>query len=61
MLEANRELSRAVAEPLVQMIQALPSETLVAAAGTSCRHQIQTLAGVDALHPIEVVSAALKT
>jgi len=60
MLEANRELSRAVAEPLIQIIRALPSDTLVAAAGTSCRHQIRAFAGVDALHPIEVVAAALR-
>ena len=60
MVEANRNLSRAVAEPLVELVQALPAEALVAAAGTSCRHQIQTLAGVDALHPVEVIANALE-
>jgi len=59
MLEANRELSRAVAEPLVQAIHDLAPGILVAAAGTSCRHQIQSLAGVDALHPVEVLARAL--
>ncbi len=59
MLEVNRDLSRAVAAPLVELIRALPAETLVAAAGTSCRHQIKALAGVDALHPIEVIARAM--
>jgi Fe-S oxidoreductase len=61
MLEANRELSRAVADPLVQAIRALAPETLVAAAGTSCRHQIQALAGVEALHPVQVLARALRS
>jgi len=59
MLESNRELSRAVAEPLVQAIRGLAPGTLVAAAGTSCRHQIQSLTGIDALHPVEVLARAL--
>ncbi len=61
MLEANRDLSLAVAEPLVAAIRALPSGTVVAAAGTSCRNQIERLAGVEAVHPIEVVAAGLQT
>jgi Fe-S oxidoreductase len=60
MLEVNRELSRAVAAPLVQFIRALPAQTLVAAAGTSCRHQIEALTGVDALHPVEVIARAMR-
>jgi Fe-S oxidoreductase len=60
MLEANRELSRAVADPLIQSVRALSPGTLVAAAGTSCRHQIQSLAGIDALHPVEVFARALR-
>ncbi len=60
MLERNRELSRAVAAPLVRAIRDLPPGTLVAAAGTSCRHQIQSLAGVEALHPVEVLARALR-
>jgi FAD/FMN-containing dehydrogenase/Fe-S oxidoreductase len=60
MLETNRELSRAVADPLVRAIRALAPGTLVAAAGTSCRHQIRALAGVDALHPVEVLARALR-
>ncbi len=60
MLETNRELSRAVAAPLVQAIRDLAPGTLVAAAGTSCRHQIQSLAGIDALHPVEVLARAIR-
>jgi len=60
MLAANRELSHTVAEPLVEAIRALPAGTLVVAAGTSCRHQIEALAEVEALHPIEVIAAALE-
>jgi FAD/FMN-containing dehydrogenase/Fe-S oxidoreductase len=59
MLSSNRELSRAVARPLIEAIDRLPAETVVAAAGTSCRHQIGALAGVEAVHPIEVLAAAL--
>ncbi len=58
---SQQELSRAVADPLVQAVRALAPGTLVAAAGTSCRHQIQSLAGVDALHPVEVLARALRT
>ncbi|MEE4273639.1 MAG: FAD-linked oxidase C-terminal domain-containing protein [Thermoanaerobaculales bacterium] len=59
MLEANRELSRAVARPLIEAIGALPRGARVAAAGTSCRHQIAHLAGVEAVHPIEIVAEAM--
>jgi Fe-S oxidoreductase len=59
MLASNRELSHAVAEPLVEAIHGLPRDTVVAASGTSCRHQIQALTGIEAVHPIEVVAAAL--
>ncbi len=59
MLAANRKLSRAVAGPLVDAVRSLPDGVAVAAAGTSCRHQIEGLTGVPALHPIEIVAAAL--
>jgi len=60
MLESNRELSRAVARPLINVIEELPTDTEVAAAGTSCRHQILALTGVEAIHPIEAIAAALE-
>ena len=34
-------------------------ETIVVAPGTSCRHQIHDGTGVRALHPVEVLDAAL--
>ncbi|MCU0302706.1 MAG: FAD-binding protein [Thermoanaerobaculales bacterium] len=59
MLAANRELSRAVARPLVEAVAGLPAGAVVAAAGTSCRHQIHRLTGVEALHPIELAARRL--
>jgi Fe-S oxidoreductase len=43
------------------LIPALKAETdaTIAATGTSCRHQIKDLTGRKALHPLEVVAAAL--
>jgi FAD/FMN-containing dehydrogenase/Fe-S oxidoreductase len=43
---------------LVPAIQAAP-ETTIVAPGTSCRHQIKDLTGRKALHPLEVLQAAL--
>jgi len=59
MMVANQELSRAVAEPLVQQIAPLPEDALVVAAGTSCRHQVRDLTGRDCLHTAEVLARAL--
>jgi Fe-S oxidoreductase len=59
MLAENRELSRSVAQRLLQAIRALAPGTGIVAGGTSCRHQIEHLAGVEARHPIEVVADAL--
>jgi FAD/FMN-containing dehydrogenase/Fe-S oxidoreductase len=36
-------------------------ETLIVAPGTSCRHQIKDGTGIKALHPVEVLWAALKS
>jgi FAD/FMN-containing dehydrogenase/Fe-S oxidoreductase len=43
---------------LVPALKAEP-EALVAATGTSCRHQIRDLTGREALHPLEVIREAL--
>ncbi len=59
MMVANRDLSLAVAEPLVQQITPLSSDAIVVAAGTSCRHQVRDLTGRDCLHPAEVLAAAM--
>jgi Fe-S oxidoreductase len=36
------------------------TETLIAASGTSCRHQIKDGTGRQAMHPVEILYAALK-
>ncbi|RLE31832.1 MAG: (Fe-S)-binding protein, partial [Acidobacteria bacterium] len=59
LMAANQDLSRAVAEPLVQQIDALSDDALVVAAGTSCRHQVRDLTGRDCLHPAEVLARAM--
>jgi len=59
MMKANRNLSLAVADPLVRQITPLSDDALVVAAGTSCRHQIRDLIGRECLHPAEVLAAAM--
>ena len=51
------DLSRAIASQ--RLLPAVRDADLAAAAGTSCRHQIRELAGVDALHPAQLVERAL--
>jgi Fe-S oxidoreductase len=59
MLSANRQLSREVAGGLIAAIEGLPAGSVIAAAGTSCRHQVADLAEIEVEHPIEVVARAL--
>jgi Fe-S oxidoreductase len=59
MTASKYELSLKVAEPLVQQIKHQPYGTIVAASGTSCRHQIQHLAAVRTQHMAEVLAGAL--
>jgi Fe-S oxidoreductase len=44
---------------LFPAVRATPAEVLVAAPGTSCRHQIKDATGRLALHPVEILHAAL--
>jgi Fe-S oxidoreductase len=44
---------------LFPAVRSAPAETLVVAPGTSCRHQIKDATGRRALHPAEVLHAAL--
>lgn len=54
------KLSMKVAElTLAPSIRAAEPEAIIAAPGTSCRHQIHDAAGRVALHPAEVLHAAL--
>jgi Fe-S oxidoreductase len=44
---------------LFPAVRAAAADTLVAAPGTSCRHQIKDGTGRVALHPVEILHAAL--
>ncbi|SDR75378.1 FAD-binding and (Fe-S)-binding domain-containing protein [Opitutus sp. GAS368] len=44
---------------LFPAVRSAPEDTLVAAPGTSCRHQIKDATGRTALHPVEILHAAL--
>ncbi len=55
------DVSRRIGElVLLPAVRALPPEAVVAAAGTSCRHQILDGTGRKALHPAQVLWAAIK-
>ena len=45
---------------LFPTVRETPETTLIAAAGTSCRHQIKDGTARTALHPIEILYAALR-
>ena len=53
------ERSLQVAEPLAALVNALPENTALVAAGTSCRHQIDHVCHRTAHHPIQILAAAL--
>ncbi|NJO92026.1 MAG: hypothetical protein HC831_25910 [Chloroflexia bacterium] len=54
------ELSMQVGEMvLFPAVRKAEKETIIAAPGTSCRHQIKDGTGKDALHPVEVLWDAL--
>jgi len=59
--EAERyEMSLAIGElGVLPKMRAAPSDTLLVAAGTSCRHQIAHGAGREALHPARVLDLAI--
>jgi FAD/FMN-containing dehydrogenase/Fe-S oxidoreductase len=61
MLADNRELSRAVAAPLVTAIEELPERSALLASGTSCRHQIAHLTNGRPLHLAEFLAGFLAT
>jgi FAD/FMN-containing dehydrogenase/Fe-S oxidoreductase len=45
---------------LFPTVRATSADTLIAAPGTSCRHQIKDATGRIALHPVEILHAALR-
>ncbi len=60
MLKSKYELSKAVAQPLVDQINALPPDTHLVASGTSCRHQITHLTTAKPLHMAELLAMAVE-
>jgi Fe-S oxidoreductase len=44
---------------LLPAVRAASADTLVVAAGTSCRHQIEDGAGRGALHPARVLAMSI--
>jgi len=59
MLESKYELSKQVAQPLVDQINALEPGTDLVASGTSCRHQITHFTNAHPLHMAELLAKAL--
>jgi hypothetical protein len=54
------ELSMQIAElVLLPTVRKQAAETLIAAPGTSCRHQIKDGCGREALHTVEILYGAL--
>jgi len=59
--EEHFALSQQIGElVLFPAVRAATAETLIAAPGTSCRHQIKDGTGRTALHPVAVLHAALR-
>ena len=57
----HHDLSMKIGEMvLFPAVRAADKDTLIAAPGTSCRHQIEDGTGRKALHPAEILYAALK-
>jgi FAD/FMN-containing dehydrogenase/Fe-S oxidoreductase len=57
----NYEVSKAIGERrLLPAARQLKSGSVMVASGTSCRHQVHDLAGVDALHPAVLLSRLVK-
>jgi FAD/FMN-containing dehydrogenase/Fe-S oxidoreductase len=58
-LASKYDLSLKVAQPLIEKIQTQPSDAILVASGTSCRHQIQHLTLAHPKHMAELLAAAL--
>ena len=55
------DLSMQISElVLLPAVRKQPADTIIAAPGTSCRHQIKDGTGRKALHPVEILFEALK-
>jgi Fe-S oxidoreductase len=55
------EVSQAIGErKLLPAARAMGAGTVLAAAGTSCRHQVLHFTGVQALHPARLIHASME-
>jgi FAD/FMN-containing dehydrogenase/Fe-S oxidoreductase len=59
MMREHADLSHAVAAPLVAQVREQGADVAILASGTSCRHQIDELAGRRSRHLAEVLADAL--
>jgi FAD/FMN-containing dehydrogenase/Fe-S oxidoreductase len=59
MMSKTAELSKTVAEPLLELVNDLSADQLFVASGTSCRHQVEELASRKPLHLAELLARAL--
>ena len=58
--EEHYEVSMKIGEQtLFPVVRKTPEEVLIAAPGTSCRHQIADGTGRKALHPVQIMAEAL--
>jgi len=56
------DVSQAIGErKLLPAARSLGPGTVLAAAGTSCRHQVQHFTGVQAMHPALLIHASMET
>ena len=59
---SHYDVSRLIAErKLLPAVRNRPADSVVVAAGTSCRHQIHDLAGDTAVHPAVFLESLLET
>ena len=57
---SHYDVSRAIAErKLLPAVRNRAPDTVVVAAGTSCRHQIHDFAAADAVHPAVLLESLL--
>ncbi|HOQ86928.1 MAG TPA: (Fe-S)-binding protein, partial [Phycisphaerae bacterium] len=59
MLRSKLELSKKVAQNLIDKIEACDPDTTVVASGTSCRHQIHYMTDKHPVHMAELLAMAL--
>jgi Fe-S oxidoreductase len=58
--EEHFQISQQIGElVLFPAVRSAPAETIIAAPGTSCRHQVKDGTGRTAQHPVEILHAAL--